>query len=113
MERATHDRLIERLRRGERMASPPFEVAAAQYRAQAYFDRERSMDALPRIATASSAIAPGAVAPFEHAILARDAGGTLRAFANRCRHRATRLVDAPCAAKAMVCPYHGWTYDLA
>ena len=39
--------------------------------------------------------------------------GTLRAFANACRHRGTRLVDAPCQAKAIVCPYHGWTYDLA
>ena len=37
--------------------------------------------------------------------------GVLRAFTNSCRHRATRLVDAPCAAKAIVCPYHGWSYS--
>ncbi|HET9993739.1 MAG TPA: SRPBCC family protein, partial [Kofleriaceae bacterium] len=27
--------------------------------------------------------------------------------------RGTRLVAEACAAKALVCPYHGWTYDLA
>ena len=48
-------------------------------------------------------------------ILARDAGGRARAFVNACRHRASRLCDdeAACARKAMVCRYHGWTYDLA
>ena len=24
----------------------------------------------------------------------------------------TPLVDAPCAAKALTCRYHGWTYDF-
>lgn len=46
-------------------------------------------------------------------ILTRGGDGVARGLANACRHRATRLVDAPCAAKALVCPYHGWTYDLA
>ncbi len=40
--------------------------------------------------------------------------GTVRAFANTCRHRAHELVpdgesiDRP----ALVCPYHGWAYGL-
>ena len=38
--------------------------------------------------------------------------GVVRGLANACRHRATRLVDAPCASRTLVCPYHGWTYDL-
>src|SRR5262249_8620003 len=42
----------------------------------------------------------------------RGADGKARASDNACRHRATRLVDAPCSQKAMVCAYHGWTYDL-
>ena len=117
MERATHERLIERLRAGAAMESPPFELAADRYRSPAWLERERPMFALPRIATASSAIPAGGVLPFDEpglsAVLARDGQGVLRAFTNACRHRATRLVDAPCAAKAMVCPYHGWTYDLA
>ena len=49
------------------------------------------------------------------AIIVRGRDGALRAFLNACRHRATQLVgdEAPCQRKAFVCPYHGWTYDLA
>jgi Rieske 2Fe-2S family protein len=117
MERRTHERLIERLRGGAGMTAPAFELDTARYTSPDRFQRERALFSLPRIVAASSAIAPGAVLPHDEpgtsALLARDAGGTLRAFTNACRHRATRLVDAPCAAKALVCPYHGWTYDLA
>ena len=46
-------------------------------------------------------------------LLVRNEGGGLRAFHNLCRHRAARLVAAPCAkARNIVCPYHGWTYGL-
>ncbi len=36
-----------------------------------------------------------------------------RAFANVCRHRASRLVQGPsgCVGK-IVCPYHAWSYEL-
>ncbi len=70
-------------------------------------------------------------------ILVRGADGVLRAFANTCRHRGHELL--PCAgadagagpelsagahrgavagpgtvnAKAIVCPYHSWTFSLA
>src|SRR5581483_6357043 len=46
-------------------------------------------------------------------LLTRGADGVVRAMRNACRHRATRLADADCRAKALVCPYHGWTYSLA
>jgi phenylpropionate dioxygenase-like ring-hydroxylating dioxygenase large terminal subunit len=35
-------------------------------------------------------------------LMTRGADGAVRAFANICRH-----------ARALTCPYHGWTYDLA
>ncbi len=46
-------------------------------------------------------------------LLTRDRGGELRAFENACRHRGHELL--PCgtrteAVRAMVCPYHAWTY---
>jgi glycine betaine catabolism A len=48
------------------------------------------------------------------ALLVRDEAGTLRAFANVCRHRGHELL--PCGAtarkRAIVCPYHGWSYRL-
>jgi phenylpropionate dioxygenase-like ring-hydroxylating dioxygenase large terminal subunit len=47
-------------------------------------------------------------------VLTRDLEGDLHAFLNVCRHRGTRLVhaDGPCKGKTLVCPYHGWTYEL-
>lgn len=46
-------------------------------------------------------------------LLARDGEGQLHAFANACRHRGARLARG-CGhdAKAFLCPYHGWCYDL-
>lgn len=49
----------------------------------------------------------------ESLIVVRDREGELRAFFNVCRHRGSKLVtDAQGCAKALVCPYHGWAYDL-
>src|SRR6185312_10161444 len=54
------------------------------------------------------------------AVLVRGEDGTIRAFANTCRHRGHELL--PCApatsssavqAKAIVCPYHSWVYSLS
>lgn len=117
MERVHHERMIARLQRGEGMSSPPFELTTERYRTTAQLEREQPLFRMPRIITASSAIPAGGVLPYDEpglsAVLSRGTDGVLRAFVNACRHRATRLVDAPCAVKAMVCPYHGWTYDLA
>jgi phenylpropionate dioxygenase-like ring-hydroxylating dioxygenase large terminal subunit len=44
------------------------------------------------------------------AVRAHD--GTVRAFRNACRHRGTQLATGSGCAKAFVCPYHGWTYNL-
>jgi Rieske 2Fe-2S family protein len=47
-------------------------------------------------------------------LVTRSSDGTLRAFENSCRHRGHELL--PCggtaAPRALVCPYHAWTYDL-
>lgn len=38
----------------------------------------------------------------------------VRAFANVCRHRGHELLPdgGACERRAIVCPYHGWSYDL-
>ncbi len=43
----------------------------------------------------------------------RDGNRTVRAFANVCRHRGSRVCVAPAGkVAAFVCPYHAWTYGL-
>jgi Rieske 2Fe-2S family protein len=65
----------------------------------------------------SAEIAPGglrAESVGEYGVLlTRDQEGELRAFENACRHRGHELL--PCggsadAPKAIVCPYHAWSY---
>ena len=47
----------------------------------------------------------------ESVIVIRGADGAVRAFANVCRHRGSRLVDGTGGcARRLTCPYHGWTY---
>jgi glycine betaine catabolism A len=137
MERATHQRLtahlIDQLRAASAgapaqapAARPAFRVPAERYRSTADCERERArlFGALrggtwvgpPRVIAGSASIAVGACVPIDvpgaSLIVTRGADGVVRGFANACRHRATRLIDAPCSPKALVCPYHGWTYDL-
>ena len=48
-------------------------------------------------------------------LLTRATDGVVRCFRNRCPHRGVELLPAdgmarPC--RKLVCPYHGWTYNL-
>ena len=44
-------------------------------------------------------------------IVIRDQNGVVNAFANTCRHRGARILKgAGRCERAIVCPYHGWTY---
>lgn len=52
----------------------------------------------------------------EPVVVTRDEAGTLHALANVCRHRNRQIVDegSGCGGvRALTCPYHGWSYDLA
>ena len=47
----------------------------------------------------------------ESVIVIRGDDGEVRAFANVCRHRGSRLVDGEAGcAKVLTCPYHAWSY---
>lgn len=49
----------------------------------------------------------------EPILVVRDDKGTLRAFYNVCRHKATVLMGESCGKVGKLrCRYHGWTYDL-
>ncbi|MEM6477579.1 MAG: aromatic ring-hydroxylating dioxygenase subunit alpha [Pseudomonadota bacterium] len=43
----------------------------------------------------------------------RGRDGKVRVFYNVCQHRAHQLVSGKGIKRAVVCPYHAWTYDLA
>jgi phenylpropionate dioxygenase-like ring-hydroxylating dioxygenase large terminal subunit len=48
-------------------------------------------------------------------LIVRGTDGALRAFLNVCRHRSATVEPKACGTgkRAFVCPYHGWSYDLA
>ena len=49
----------------------------------------------------------------ESIIITRSGSGDIKAFANVCRHRGSRLChEAQGTAKLFTCPYHAWSYDL-
>ncbi|MEJ8854074.1 aromatic ring-hydroxylating dioxygenase subunit alpha [Variovorax robiniae] len=77
----------------------------------------------PIAAAHSAELAPGSALPFDALgvpiVITRSTDGRARAFFNVCRHRGMALITqkgtappkaTPC--KALVCPYHGWTYEL-
>ncbi|MFN4157704.1 MAG: aromatic ring-hydroxylating oxygenase subunit alpha [Gemmobacter sp.] len=48
----------------------------------------------------------------EPVIVLRDGAGAVRAMSNVCRHRMSTLLEGRGNARAIVCPYHAWTYNL-
>jgi phenylpropionate dioxygenase-like ring-hydroxylating dioxygenase large terminal subunit len=49
----------------------------------------------------------------ESVILVRGRDQVVRAFANVCRHRGSRICTARAGrSRTLVCPYHAWTYEL-
>lgn len=49
----------------------------------------------------------------ESVIIIRSSQDEARALLNVCRHRGSRLFTKACGwHKLLVCPYHGWTYEL-
>lgn len=51
---------------------------------------------------------------YQSVVVIRQRDGGLRGFLNNCRHRASGLVFDPAGhcKKALVCPYHNWSYDI-
>jgi phenylpropionate dioxygenase-like ring-hydroxylating dioxygenase large terminal subunit len=98
----------------------PFALPVDRYLDDDVLARERQL--LRRhpvvVGFASEVARPGSVLAQDHAgapvIVTRAADGELRAFFNACRHRGTKIVTGSCnAQQKLVCPYHGWSYDLA
>ena len=103
--------------------SQPFERARAMprsvYTSEAFLKAElenvfaRDWVSLGR---ASALKNPGDYLAYELAgqpiVVLRDAKGELKAYSNVCRHRMSTLLEGRGSTRAIVCPYHGWTYNL-
>ena len=107
------------------MGSEAGTVAVAHYTDPRHWAEEQAMlfGQWPSVAAHSAELAVGSALPFDALgvpiVLTRALDGRARAFLNVCRHRGMALVasDGPEPArarpcKALVCPYHAWTYEL-
>lgn len=63
-----------------------------------------------KVAKAGSYLAADLIG--EPCAVVRGGDQVLRAFSNVCRHRACTILEGEGCAKALRCPYHGWTYSL-
>jgi len=48
----------------------------------------------------------------QNVFVVRDQSGELRGFYNVCQHRGHELLEGSGNARAIICPYHAWTYGL-
>ncbi len=88
------------------------------YHDSEFFEAEKRafLRAAPQVVCHESEIAePGEWRSMEYlgesVIVIRGDDGALRAFANVCRHRGSRLVDGNGGcARVLTCPYHAWSY---
>jgi nitrite reductase/ring-hydroxylating ferredoxin subunit len=93
-------------------------VPLSYYRDEALADRERQLFLTqPRPLAGSSQIpAPSNFLVMQtmgvSVVLTRDAKGKAHAFLNYCRHRGAEVARGCGKASRLVCPYHGWVYDL-
>jgi nitrite reductase/ring-hydroxylating ferredoxin subunit len=112
--------LADALARGEAALGDGIErLDATLYTDPARYAAEQSaiFDRVPHL-LAPSALLPGPNLAMAHdhygtpLIVSRDAAGHAHVFANVCRHRGTRLIEAEgvVPAKRIVCPYHAWAY---
>ncbi len=104
-------------------ASTPFAQAHAMppsvYTNLEFLERELQ-DVFARdwfsVGRASSLAKPGDYLTFELAgqpiFVMRDDNGHLRAMSNVCLHRMSTLLEGSGNKRAIVCPYHGWTYNV-
>ncbi len=111
---------VEKLREN---ANTPFEQARAMppevYTSEDFLQHELS-DIFSKdwfcVGRASALKNPGDYVTQELAgqpiLVIRDKDGTLRAMSNVCLHRMSTLMEGRGNKRAIVCPYHAWTYNL-
>ncbi len=97
----------------------PMRNSPSNYTDPVRFEAERRelFGKAPLLAGLSCEVAkPGDVMLFDGAgpaiVIVRAKDGSLNAFLNMCTHRASRLAHDCDRRKLLVCPFHGWSFDL-
>jgi len=124
MDHQTQTALIDRIRahraagRGTDTATRSMLLPTSAYTDPDRFDRERLLVATTPNMVGLSGLLPG---PNSHAtvevgdrsvIITRDSRGDIHAMLNVCRHRGAEVTRGCGEAIRLVCPYHGWSYEL-
>jgi len=115
--------LIQPINELVKTVSAPFEQARAMppsvYTSEEFLGRElRDIFAYDWVCVGRSTALPeaGDYLAYELAgqpiFVIRDNDGTLRAMSNVCLHRMSTLLEGSGNRRAIVCPYHAWTYNL-
>jgi nitrite reductase/ring-hydroxylating ferredoxin subunit len=102
------------------LASAVTSLDARVYTDPARLDAERThvFQGQPLLAGFSGDLPePGARLLFDAAgppiLIVRGRDGVLSAFLNLCTHRGSRIVNDCSPSRRLVCPHHGWSFDLA
>jgi phenylpropionate dioxygenase-like ring-hydroxylating dioxygenase large terminal subunit len=111
-------RWLEMYRNGTtQLAADVLEVDPSIYTSPEWFSRERTrvFQRGPVIACLTADVrAPGDYITLESGgvplVVVRQDDGSVAAFVNACRHRATQVAHGCGQAKNFACPFHNWTY---
>jgi phenylpropionate dioxygenase-like ring-hydroxylating dioxygenase large terminal subunit len=118
--------LLRRLQGEDAPRPGPLGAASMHNPASAYtspevfvVEREVLFHGMPLLAGLSGEVAePGSYLTVRAGdvpvVVVRQPDGSVKAFANVCRHRGATLLTAPCGEglRKITCPYHAWTYGL-
>ncbi|MBW2723123.1 MAG: Rieske (2Fe-2S) protein [Deltaproteobacteria bacterium] len=119
--RGMQRRIVDLIQGDEKsdLGEHPLELDPSVYTDPERFEAERREIFLrePMLVALSNELAePGDRVLFDGAgppiLVVRGADRTLRAFLNMCTHRGARLVSSCDRSKRLVCPFHGWAFDL-
>lgn len=124
MHSATQKQLLDRIQvhrldgKGTDLAATSMVVDTSVYTKPDRFAAEQAMLAKTPTIVGLSGLLPESgrfatvVVGGRSVIVTRLPDGTVSAMLNACRHRGAEIKEGCGSARRLICPYHGWSYDL-